>query len=119
MPGAGELIGDEAPFDGVGCWYRTSGYQPMRNLAQEQALLRSGEIDEAVFVVCAPSARTDLRISLDRLSTTLSNQRLDWLDAEEVLALHHHRDVDPGRRLKSLRPQWDVDALSVHDPEIS
>jgi hypothetical protein len=47
-----------------------------------------------VFVVCAPRARKDLRIGLDRLSTTLPNLSIGWLDAEEVLALHHHPDVD-------------------------
>ncbi len=89
-----ELIGNQAPFDGVGCWYRTGGYQPMRNLAQAQALLRSGEFEAVAFVVCAPRARTDLRIGLDRLSTTLPNLSIDWLNAEEVLALHDHPDVD-------------------------
>jgi hypothetical protein len=45
-------------------------------------------------VVCAPRSREDLRIGLDRISTTLPNLGIDWLDAEEVLALHHHPDVD-------------------------
>ena len=89
-----ELLGDKAPFDGAGCSYRTGGYQPMRNLAQAQALLQSGECEAVVFAVCAPRARDDLRIGLERFSTTLPNLSIDWLDAEEVLAHHDHPDVD-------------------------
>lgn len=98
------LIGNEAPFEGAGCWYRTGGYQPMRNLAQAQALLRSGEFEAVIFVVCAPRARKDLRIGLDRLSTTLPNLSIGWLDAEEVLALHRHPDVDQIALRYNLRP---------------
>jgi hypothetical protein len=43
----------------------------MRNVAQAQALLRSGEFEATVFVVCAPRARTDLRIGLRRFSSIL------------------------------------------------
>ncbi len=89
-----KLIGGEVPFDGAGCWYRTGGYQPMRNVAQAQALLQSGEVEATVFVVCAPRSRTDLRIGLRRFSSTLHGLTIDWLDAEDVLALHNHPAVD-------------------------
>jgi hypothetical protein len=87
------LLGEAAPFDGVGCWYRTSGYQPTRNLALAAALLRAGELAAATFVVCAPRARADLRADLARISTSVPGLGIAWLDAEDVLGLHRHPDT--------------------------
>lgn len=48
---------------------------------------------QAVFVVCAPRARTDLKASLARISTSLPGISIDWLNAEDVLSLHRHSDT--------------------------
>jgi hypothetical protein len=97
------LLGDAAPFDGAGCWYRTAGYQPMRNLALAAALLRDRELEQAVFVVCAPRARVDLRADLARISTSLPGLSTGWLNAEEVFSLHRHSDSAHLSRRYDLR----------------
>lgn len=99
------LLGDATPFDGAGCWYRTSGYQPMRNLALAAALLRDGELDAATFVVCAPRARADLRADLARISTSVPGLRIEWLDAEDVLEIHRHPDTSRLALRYDLRPE--------------
>ena len=56
------LLSETTPFDGPGCWYRTTGYQPMRSLALATALMQDHELDEAVFVACAPSSSWGLEL---------------------------------------------------------
>lgn len=99
------LLGEAASFDGAGCWYRTAGYQPMRNLALAAAMLQDREIEEAVFVVCAPRARVDLRVDLARISTSLPGVSIGWLNAEDVLSLHRHSDAAQLSLRYDLRPE--------------
>ena len=68
-----------------------------------RAMLRDGECEEAVFVVCAPRAWTDLRASLARISTSLPGLNIDWLNAEDVLSLHRHSDTAHLTRRYDLR----------------
>jgi hypothetical protein len=80
------LVSDTAAFDG--CWYRTSAYQPMRNVALAGVLQQEDGI-EAVVAVCAPLLHREMWAHFDRARSVLPPGSLLPLPAELVLSLHH------------------------------
>ena len=78
-------IGDDSVFDG--CWYRTSGYQPMRNVALAEMLRREEGIDTLV-AVCAPLLHRSLWSHFYNVRRVLPRGSLVALPAELVASLH-------------------------------
>ena len=78
-------VSDPAAFDG--CWYRTSAYQPMRNVALAGVLQQEDGI-EAVVAVCAPLLHREMWAHFGRARSVLPTGSLLPLPAELVLSLH-------------------------------
>ena len=72
-------------FDG--CWYRTSAYQPLRNVALASMLQKEEGVETAV-AVCAPLLHRDMWSHFHKACDVLPRGSLWPLPAELVLALH-------------------------------
>ena len=92
------------PPPGAGCWFRGGLNQPMRNVALLHALLATGELDDAVFVLCAPAENAWVQHTWTH-ARALFGSRLDSLDPADVLALHQHADA--GNLAARYRIPWE------------
>jgi hypothetical protein len=84
---------------GVGCWFRASGNQPMRNLALARTLLSSGEAARAVVALCAPAKHQRIWRRWDETTKRLKNKgpvTFANIRAEEVLV---HLPIDIAEKL--------------------
>lgn len=72
-------------FDG--CWYRTTAYQPMRNVATA-AMLQKEDGVETTVAVCAPLLHREMWSHFHKACDVLPRGSLWPLPAELVLALH-------------------------------
>ena len=70
-----------------GCWFRTSGYQPMRNVAMAE-MLRQEEGTLTQVAVCAPFLHRSLWAHFDRVRKVLPRGSIVPLPAELVASLH-------------------------------
>lgn len=75
----------ESPFDG--CWFRTSGYQPMRNVALAE-MLHQEEDTLTLVAVCAPFLHRSLWAHFNRVRQVLPRGSIVPLPAELVASLH-------------------------------
>lgn len=72
-------------FDG--CWYRTTAYQPMRNVAMA-AMMSTEDGVETVVAVCAPLLHREMWSHFHNACDVLPSGSLWPLPAELVLSLH-------------------------------
>ncbi|MFM8856933.1 MAG: PGN_0703 family putative restriction endonuclease, partial [Actinomycetota bacterium] len=78
-------LASSTTFDG--CWYRTSAYQPMRNVATA-AMLQKEEGIETAVAVCAPLLHREMWSHFQKACSVLPQGSFWPLPAELVLALH-------------------------------
>ena len=76
-----------------GCWFRTSAYQPMRNVALANVMKVEYGIDTRV-VVCAPLLHRNMWLHFQNAQQVLPVDSIYALPAEVVLALHAESTFD-------------------------
>ncbi len=93
------------------CWYRSTAYQPMRNVALA-AMLQKEEGIETVVAVCAPLLHREMWSHFHKACGVLPKGSLWPLPAELVLALHDDETY------QFLRDRYFLDVsgpLETHD----
>jgi hypothetical protein len=85
----------------AGCWFRFGGNQTMRNVALARTLVGRGDVDDAVFALCAPRAHRAIWRRWAEAKARLAGAGITMSDvpAEVVVSQHAPGGALPERYL--------------------